>query len=912
MKLFGRDQEIALLEEFLAPRAGGQRLMLLRGDPGSGKSALLDAAATMAPAGLVLSMAGLEALRHVELAASMGILNLLAGEAEAETLLARVLEDDPSTRIAPVQLFEATRRLLEGRNPSLLIDDLQWVDDLSLGLVLYLLKNSREPMLVLAASRPGTAASSFLEAVRKAGVDPSVLEVVPLDEAHGVDLAMSLKPALSREAARSIWERAGGLPYWLIALSGDREQASSEDLLGSRLRGAGSDTISMLILLAVLGRPMAVEGLGVMLDWGDARVEEALHDLESRAMLRRQFDQVSLVHDLIREEAIAQAGEESRRSAHLRIARYLEARADPRTDILVEALHHRLESGAPARSQALALLGSSRRLLLGEGGLADLARAADQPGPEDDEAQLLRRSMAKLATDIGASETASRRWLIVFERSTDHVERTWAACQISRIALRSDDPGEARKWLEVASTITYPDKLNQLEMATLEAGLLLDSERRQQEGHAIAEQAMAQAREMGLMLGDDSVEDRLGRIPAVRVDVLQAAYDSAMISADQPKSVEIALMMVEAGRSELERLVALGQHGRALMRVGRATDARSILESLWQQAHEIALVTMMVRFGPAYAMSLYETGHLAGAAGVADEVIPLAERHGFPRAAYYARQATALTTLVGEDWRGGLDAMRAAVEREDDPHFRLTQRQRVATYLSRTTGSGSSPDVAGILEEGWSDAGLAKCARCASEFALAAAETTARLGMPNDAVRWLGRFRERGVPSNPLTEAGLQLAEALIGGDPMSLQMARDHFSEMDYQVEQLWIGLDIAAARAAQPGRPHAAETYREVAAEAEKVGASTIQRLAEKALRGLGARTWRRTSSGGILGLTEREMEVAQMAAAGSSNRVIAESLFISKKTVERHLSNILAKAGVRNRVELAGLLAKTAADQ
>jgi DNA-binding NarL/FixJ family response regulator len=58
---------------------------------------------------------------------------------------------------------------------------------------------------------------------------------------------------------------------------------------------------------------------------------------------------------------------------------------------------------------------------------------------------------------------------------------------------------------------------------------------------------------------------------------------------------------------------------------------------------------------------------------------------------------------------------------------------------------------------------------------------------------------------------------------------------------------------------------------------------------------------------------MEVAQMAAAGSSNREIAESLFLSKKTIERHLSNILAKAGVRNRVELAGLLSKmTTVDQ
>jgi DNA-binding NarL/FixJ family response regulator len=131
----------------------------------------------------------------------------------------------------------------------------------------------------------------------------------------------------------------------------------------------------------------------------------------------------------------------------------------------------------------------------------------------------------------------------------------------------------------------------------------------------------------------------------------------------------------------------------------------------------------------------------------------------------------------------------------------------------------------------------------------------------------------------------------------------------MGFEIEQLWIGLDLAAARAAQPGRPRAADTYREVAAGAERLGAETIQLLAEKALRGLGARTWRRTRSGEMLGLTERELEIAQMVVSGSSNREIAQSLFLSKKTVERHLSNILAKVGVRNRVELAGLLSKPA---
>jgi predicted ATP-dependent serine protease len=94
MRLFGRDQENASLEAFFADRSGEHRLMLLRGDPGSGKSALLEFAAARAP-GLVLSVGGLEALRHIELAASMGMLNRLAEEREEENLLSRILDDDP-------------------------------------------------------------------------------------------------------------------------------------------------------------------------------------------------------------------------------------------------------------------------------------------------------------------------------------------------------------------------------------------------------------------------------------------------------------------------------------------------------------------------------------------------------------------------------------------------------------------------------------------------------------------------------------------------------------------------------------------------------------------------------------------------------------------------------------------------
>jgi DNA-binding NarL/FixJ family response regulator len=55
----------------------------------------------------------------------------------------------------------------------------------------------------------------------------------------------------------------------------------------------------------------------------------------------------------------------------------------------------------------------------------------------------------------------------------------------------------------------------------------------------------------------------------------------------------------------------------------------------------------------------------------------------------------------------------------------------------------------------------------------------------------------------------------------------------------------------------------------------------------------------------LTEREQEIARLVAEGGTNREIAKVLFLSPKTVERHVSNVFKKVGVRNRTELASRL-------
>lgn len=84
------------------------------------------------------------------------------------------------------------------------------------------------------------------------------------------------------------------------------------------------------------------------------------------------------------------------------------------------------------------------------------------------------------------------------------------------------------------------------------------------------------------------------------------------------------------------------------------------------------------------------------------------------------------------------------------------------------------------------------------------------------------------------------------------------------------------------------------------ERMGAARAADRARAVARSLGMRPGRRRAPAG--GLSAREQEIVQMVAAGHTNAEIAAALYLSPRTVEHHVSNILSKLGYRSRVQIA----------
>jgi DNA-binding CsgD family transcriptional regulator len=180
------------------------------------------------------------------------------------------------------------------------------------------------------------------------------------------------------------------------------------------------------------------------------------------------------------------------------------------------------------------------------------------------------------------------------------------------------------------------------------------------------------------------------------------------------------------------------------------------------------------------------------------------------------------------------------------------------------------------------------------------------LGDVDTAENWLGRvgavLTARAIPSTlPAIDHGrglVLLARGEVSAAHQALESASESWQARRRFWEGTWARLDLAEVAARARRRGEAGVLLDEARIIAATVGATTVvdaaDQLAASFGRGLKAEPW--------YPLSAREFEVAQLVAAGLTNRQIAEQLVLAPKTISAHITHILTKLGAARRAEIA----------
>lgn len=918
----GRADELRALRTLIsgARRGGGPTAALITGEPGTGKSRLLRESLRGADPERTVVVAGFEPIEPIPLAALGDLVRRLATvPGDGPRLASLVFGSDERRGETALPVFEATHRAVMAFGPLVLaVDDLQWIDAQSMALLHYLVRaaeSSGRPLVVLAASRHSAAAATFakgIDVLPDARRRTYELRGLPRDD--GVALALAIDAGLSTSAAEDVWRRAAGSPFWLEALAREHDAADAIDLVGERLRSISADAADLVSALAVVARPAAREELGLLMAWPTLRLDQAIRELLARGLVSAQPGAVRLAHDLMREAASAALPAATARRLHTRLVDVIEASAGDDLALLAEALDHRVAAGLPTLPLGKRLVASPGRRLMGPDLFGRLSAIAEAASPGTADQVELDVGLGKLASEQGEQDLAIRHWSRVAMTAADVRERQHADLEAARAAYAAGRAIDVKAHLERARS--HPlDAITEIQLDTVEAETLLWVEHETAQGANAAGRAVTRGRELAASAGGVGSMPRDSR--AALLAALGAADDAAL---QEERAADIVQLSREAleiadGLGEEARLAALIRTAFPFWSLGLWREAEERFREAWALSHRLILPLSMIEAGLGFARVLHRLGRLDEARAIATETNALEARIR-PWRRWDTSEAVLHMIELSLGEPGAIGRLRADARRVD-PHFGINVHQLAAIWLSRAGDRTSARDVELELEAAGACSAEARCPRCHRELLVVSAELHARHARVDlarhELAEWESTYQGSGYPALHAWRARAQAAIAVASGDPEApgllaeVAMASDGMGEAE---EAVWGRLDLGRVLRASGDRQGAVSAYTEAAARAGQLGAVAAGRIASRALRELGVRAWRRSAreaggAGALHDLSAREMQVARLVAEGSSNREIADLLALSPKTVERHLTNSLAKVGARNRTELAALV-------
>ncbi|MBN6057691.1 AAA family ATPase [Nonomuraea sp. RK-328] len=896
--LWGRDREQARIDALIAQAGDGRSgSLILRGEPGIGKSALLEHAARSAPGLRPLRGTGIEteaelpfAALHLLLRPALDRIGRLPGP-QAKALegafgLASAPEDRFLIGLAALSLLT---ELAEDGPLLCLVDDAQWMD-----------RPSAEALL-FAARRLHSEGIALLFAARDAFPAPGVpeLRLEGLDRQAASDLLREHAPGLGPAARERILAAGGGNPLALIELP--RTPASlrheQEPLpLPRRIQEAYEARIAVLpphtqtmLLIAALDD---AGDLDVVLRAAAKLAVEtaALGPAERAGFVSADGGRLTFGHPLMRTAAARRAAYDERLAVHRALAEVLddEQDADRRAWHLAAAATGRDEPIAAALEQAAgrareraghaAAAAALERAARLTPGLAERARrlalaaeaAADAGAPQH--AQVLADQARRLGDDpLTLARLAGLRGRIAFDRGAVHDAHRILLDGAASIA-EPDRRGAALLLLDAVRNAWYlSDPAAVADSAARLAALPLAPEDGL-DGFVGAARAMADFLAGDLDCALPPFRDLIAlaaAIPSGGAALRISVCSLAGISGDFDNGLAIAQSVIEECRADgMIGLLPLGQAVLAIhqMYLGRFRDAVTTATEGRRLAADIGQTHRIAHFESVMAMVAAVEGREQDCRELAERTIAHVAAHPVATIAGWAEWALGLLDL-------GQGRFEVALERFE-AGARGPLRHQVMPYY----------------------------------FAPDQIEAAIRLGAPARAAQPLARFESWAAAArHPWADAVLHRCRALLAHDDGEAERhweraARSH-AEANRPFERartdLLHGEWLRRARRKNEARARlrsALETF-------ERAGAAPWAERARAELRAAGE-TVTRGAPDLVASLSPQELQVVRLAATGVTNREIAAQLFISPKTVSHHLYRAFPKLGVTTRTELARL--------
>ena len=930
-QLVERERELDTLRALLADaRVGRGALALLEAPAGHGKTALLRAlrAQGAASGSTVLHAVGAELERDF----AFGIVRQLfepevhrADEPRRKWLfrdaaaLARPLllgadaAEDPRSDVSHARLhglFWLTANLAEEQPLLIVVDDVQWADAPSLRF-LDMLARRIEGLAVLAAGavRPGEpgAPQDTLDALallptahvlRPATLSPAA--VARLVQAH-------LGEHADERFAAACHESTGGNPLLLVELLRSLEQ---EGRTGSAAEARyARDAVPETVARAVVSRlrrlsPTALavaRSVAILGDRSDIARVAALSEIPREAAVAQhavlaragllEAARPRFVHPLMLSAVLAELVEGERSGWHDRAARLLAQDGAPAQAVAV----HLLRTAPAADGWVARTLVDAGRQALAQGA-ADVAvrllrRALDEPPPVEDRADAL------LA--LGTAEAAAGD-----ESGLEHLEQ--AAASGSRLVAAQAERARS---------------------------IVLFFSARASEGLQALERAVQLLREPDGTIDPDLEDDLLlarhygGQALNEQIAPLEAAATTgrraalahlAILQALAGAPAEVVVGLVRRALADGELLRNRVDHPA----VHHALQALMMADAAGECLRAIELAAESVRrTGSRFAAALvagtrthweHEFGDLRRAEDEARTALEGFRATAGPGGAEYGGAVALGTALLDQGRLAEVEALVAALPADWGPSSQLHLRSsslRARLRLAQGRPEEALPElerqIADERDSGWIIAPR-------DPTRAAVVEALAALGRRDEALAFaeeqIALDHERGVVSS---EARLRLAHARVleGAERIeAAQAAADAAGRSPSPLVQAQALAELGASLRRAGQRAAAREPLREARELAHRCGASGLEALVHEELIVAGARPQRLALSG-VDALTAAERRVAQLAAGGMRNREIAETLFVTVKTVEVHLGRTYSKLDIRSRSQLAGALASAA---